>query len=302
MRRRDLLAAAAAPLAAAPISAGAQPPPRRVLWAANLRTRPLADRLEAAAASGFTHMSMFPIDFRLLLDSGMGAAAIGQQIRASGVRVHVCDPFVQWVPDFAIPSGYPPDYVAFIAHDEDFLYRMAEAVGAEAVNCVEGLGRPYEPAALSDALGEFALRARRRGLSTAFEFMPISSVPDLAAGWRIVAPLESAGVGLTFDTWHYFRSRPDPALLATIPPARILEVQLADAMLALRGASLTEDLLRFRMLPGDGELDIAGVVAILRRIGAWRSVGPEVFADAMDALAPQEAARRAARSLDRFLA
>lgn len=166
------------------------------------------------------------------------------------------------------------------------------------MNCVEGLGQAHDPTALSDALGEFALRARRHGLLTAFEFMPISSVPDLAAGWRIVQPLASAGVGLTFDTWHYFRSRPDPMLLATIPAERILEVQLADAMVALRGANLTEDLLRFRMLPGEGEFDIAGVVQILKRMGAWRSVGPEVFADAMDALTTAEAARRAGLSLD----
>jgi sugar phosphate isomerase/epimerase len=272
-----------------------------VLWAANVRTKPFDARLDAAAASGFTHMSMFPIDYRMLLDAGMTDATIGQRIRTSGLRVHVCDPFVQWVPNFAIPAGYPPDYVAFIDHDESFLYRMADAVGAEAVNCVEGLGQPHEPAALSDALGEFALRARRRGLRTAFEFMPISSVPDLAAGWRIVEPLASAGVGLTFDTWHYFRSRPDAALLARIPAERILEVQLADATLALRGANLTEDLLRYRLLPGDGEFDIVGVVAQLKRMGAWRSVGPEVFSDTMDALDTPQAARLAARSLDRWL-
>ena len=57
-------------------------------------------------------------------------------------------------------------------------------------------------------------------------------------------------------------------LLETIPPERIFEVQLADAMLAQRGANLTEDLLRFRMLPGEGEMDIAGVTTQLKRMGA----------------------------------
>jgi sugar phosphate isomerase/epimerase len=298
MTRREPLAAGAA-LTAAP--AAAQAAPRRVLWAANVRTKPFAERLAAAAMASFTHMSMFPIDYRALLDQGMTDSAIGRMVRDSGVRVHACDPFVQWVPGFAIPAGYPADYVAFLAHDEAFLFRMAETLGAEVVNCVEGLGQHHEPMALSDALGEFALRAGRRGLTTSFEFMPISSVPDLAAGWEIVAPLGSAGVGLTFDTWHYFRSRPDPALLATIPGTRIHEVQLADATRALRGRDLTEDLLRYRMLPGEGELDIAGAVTILRQIGAWRSVGPEVFADAMDALDAPEAARRGARSLERWI-
>jgi sugar phosphate isomerase/epimerase len=127
-------------------------------------------------------------------------------------------------------------------------------------------------------------------------------VPDLAAAWRIVQPLGAEGVRLTFDTWHYFRSKPDAALLASIPADRIGEIQLADADRALRGKDLTEDLLRFRKLPGEGELDLKSVTDVLKRIGAWRSVGPEVFADAMDALPAGEAGTRSGQSLDRFLA
>jgi hypothetical protein len=44
---------------------------RRVLWAANVRTKPLAERIEAAKIGGFTHMSMFPIDYKSMLDQGM---------------------------------------------------------------------------------------------------------------------------------------------------------------------------------------------------------------------------------------
>lgn len=298
MNRRGFMTAGMA-LAAAP--AAAQSPPRRVFWAANVRTKPLAERLAAATAGGFSHMSMFPIDYRRLRDGGMSDAQIGRAVRNSGIAVHACDPFVQWVPGFAIPQGYPADYVAFIAHDEDFLFRMAETLGSTSVNCVEGLGQRHEVAALTDALGAFAARAQGRGLRTCLEFMPISSITDLATAWEIVRPLDPAQVGLTFDTWHYFRSTPNAGLLAAIPGDRIFEVQLADATQALRGANLTEDLLRFRLLPGEGEFDIAAVVATLRAIGAWRSVGPEVFSDAMDALDATEAGRRSGRSLERWL-
>jgi 4-hydroxyphenylpyruvate dioxygenase len=300
LTRRTLLAAAAS--AAVAPAATAQTAPRRVLWAANVRSKPFPERIAAAQAGAFKHMSMFPIDYRRLLDGGMTDAAVKAMVRDSGIKVFACDPFVQWAPDFAIPDGYPADYVAFIAHDEAFLYRMAETLEADTVNCVEGLGMRHEPAALTDALGAFALRARAKGLGVAFEFMPISSVTDLEAAWRIVEPLGGEGVRLTFDTWHYFRSRPDPALLAAIPADRIGEIQLADADRELRGATLTEDLLRFRKLPGEGSFDIGGVTDILKAAGAWRSVGPEVFADAMDALDAEEAGRRAGASLDRWIA
>lgn len=274
--------------------------PRRVLWAANVRNKSFAERLEAAQAGRFSHMSMFPIDFKRMLDEGASHADITRTIRASGVHVHVCDPYVQWVPGFRIPDGYPKDYAAFIEHDEDFVYRMAETLGAGTVNCVEGLGQVYETAALTDALGGFARRARTHGLGVVFEFMPISSVPDLASAWAIVEPLASEGVRLTFDTWHYFRSTPAPELLARIPADRIGEVQLADADEALHGGSLTEDLLRFRKLPGDGSFPLRELVATLRTRGAIRSIGPEIFADAMDALPASEAGRLCGAALDTF--
>ncbi|WP_438707319.1 sugar phosphate isomerase/epimerase family protein [Tabrizicola sp.] len=266
-----------------------------------MRTKPLAERFEAAKTGGFTHMSMFPIDYKTMLDQGMTDPQITKAVRDSGIAIHVCDPFVQWVPNFEIPAGYPSENVAFIAHDEDFIYRMADTLGATTVNCVEGLGLPYETAALSDALGAFAARARTRGLQAVFEFMPISSVPDLAAGWALVEPLASEDVLLTFDTWHYFRSTPNPELLAQIPADRIGEVQLADADAEIRGANLIEDLLRYRKLPGEGSFDISGVVEILKTIGAYNSVGPEVFADAMDALDAKTAGERAGQSLDSFV-
>jgi sugar phosphate isomerase/epimerase len=298
--RRQAIALAGA-AAMVPTVGAAQNTVRRVLWAANVRSKPFAERVVAARAGGFTHMSMFPIDYKSMLDRGMSHADIGKLVRDSGIKVHVCDPFVQWVPGFEIPQGYPADYIAFIAHNEEFMFRMAETLGAETINCVEGLGKPYEAAALTDALGGFARRARAKGLSVVFEFMPISSVPDLAAGWRIVQPLASENVRLTFDTWHYFRSTPAPDLLASIPADRIGEIQLADADLALRGNDLTEDLLRFRKLPGDGALGLKDVTDILKRVGAWRSVGPEVFADAMDALDAIQAGRASGTALDRFL-
>jgi sugar phosphate isomerase/epimerase len=91
------------------------------------------------------------------------------------------------------------------------------------------------------------------------------------------------------------------SVVAWVQSSKIGEVQLADADIALRGKDLTEHLLRFRKLPGEGAFDIKGVTDILKKMGAYRSVGPEVFADAMDALDAVEAGRRAGNSLDRWI-
>jgi sugar phosphate isomerase/epimerase len=272
-----------------------------VLWAANVRSKPLAERLVAAQTGGFTHMSVFPVDYRGWRSQGMSAAQIRQQIKAAGIRVLAVDPYVQWVPNFTVPSWYPADYRGFIEFSETQILEIAQELEAEAINCVEGLGQAHLQEALVERFGSFADRAKARGLRVTLEFMPISSIPDLSAGWAIVQSASRSNAGLCFDTWHYFRSKPDDALLITIPGERIFEVQLADALNALQGKDLTDDLLRFRRLPGQGELPLARVVPVLKSTGAWRSVGPEVFADAMDGLSALEAGKQAGQSLMQWL-
>ncbi len=274
---------------------------RRVLWAANVRNKSLADRLRAAQAGGFTHMSVFPIDYASWRKQGMSALQIRQSIHAARVRVLAIDPFVQWVPNFTVPDWYPAEYQGFIEFNEAQILQMAQELEAEAVNCVEGLGQNYPQAVLIERFAAFTDRAQARGLRVTLEFMPISSIPDLATAWPIIKGADRSNAGLCFDTWHYFRSKPDDALLQTIPGNKVFEVQLADALNKLQGKDLTDDLLRFRRLPGDGELPIARIVPILKQIGAWRSVGPEVFADSMDALSAQEAGKQAGQSLVRWL-
>jgi sugar phosphate isomerase/epimerase len=273
---------------------------RRVLWAANVRKKTLADRLIAARAGNFSHMSVFPIDWQGWRDSGLSVATMRAMIRDAGVKILAIDPFVQWIPGFAIPNDYPPQNRGFIQFDENAIFRIAEEAEAEAVNCVEGLGQSHAQSLLIDAFGGFADRAKANGLRVTLEFMPISSIKGIREGWAVVNGANRANAGLCFDTWHYFRSYEDAAMLASIPGAKIFEVQLADATKALKADNLIEDLLRFRLLPGDGEFDIRKVTDQLKQISAWRSVGPEVFADWIDPLEPRDVGQRCATALQRF--
>lgn len=297
MNRRTLIATAGV-LAIAGITGGhamAQARPRRVLWAANVRNKSLDERLLAAQAGGYDAMSVFPIDFKMWRES-LSAAEIRRRIAAAGIQAAIVDPFVQWTPDFEIPAAYPPENIAFINHDEDAVFAMADALGAGQINLVEGLNQSHPRAALVDALGGFVERAAARGWLTTLEPMPISSIATLAQGWDLIQAVDSPHLGLTFDTWHFWRADPDHDLLATIPGDKIFEIQLADAQSELQG-DMVNDLLHHRLLPGEGDFDLARTVHVLRRIGANRSVGPELFSDAMDALPAAEVGRITGRSL-----
>ena len=113
---------------------------------------------------------------------------------------------------------------------------------------------------LERARGNLALvvaAAAGVGAQVCVEFLPWSGIPDLATAWELVEPL-GAGAGILLDTWHWVRQPggPNPELLARIPGERIGYVQLCDAALDA-GDDIMAEAMGQRLLPGDGEFDIA---------------------------------------------
>jgi sugar phosphate isomerase/epimerase len=136
-------------------------------------------------------------------------------------------------------------------------------------------------------------RAADIGAEVQLEFMPFTAVKDLAAAWEVVGAADRPNGGLVIDTWHFFRSGSDIAVLADIPGDRVFSVQVSDAP-AEPSAPLVEETFN-RLLPGEGDLDLTGLLAALDRTGALRWVGPEVLSPVTAAMAPTEAARLAGR-------
>jgi sugar phosphate isomerase/epimerase len=274
---------------------------RHVFWAANVRTKPFAERLIAAAAGGFEEMSIFPIDVKTFADGGLPPSALRRAAAEHGVRISVLDPYALWVPDATPAAWATASDLAFVGFREDEIFRMAEALGVESINLIETFGNAVHPDAGAERFAGFADRAAQYGWRAQLEFMPFSGVPDLAAAWDIVRRAGRDGGGLTFDTWHYYRGRPDDALLRTIPGDRVFQVQFADAARALNG-TLVNDLLHHRMFPGEGEFPLGDVAATLAGIGGLTAVGVELFSDAIDAMPASEAGARVGASLRALLA
>jgi sugar phosphate isomerase/epimerase len=278
---------------------------RRVLWAATVRNKTLAQRLEAARIGRFTHMTLFPIDVRRWEAEALTAREVRAMMQDSGIELLAMDPYGQWVPDFAFPSDYPDLLKSHFDFDEAEIFRMSETLEALEINLVEPFRGPwkrsYELPALVDAFGAFADRARDRGFVTTLEFMPLSFISDLELAWKIVSGANRPDTGICYDTWHFARSGSSLDLLASIPGEKIAEIQISDARAELAGDLIT-DLLHHRLLPGEGELNVAEQVRVLRQIGAYRSVGPEIFADRFDEMDHMTAGRLAGESLDQWSA
>ena len=140
-------------------------------------------------------------------------------------------------------------------------------VGARHVLLASGSA---DVATVADRFGALCDRAAPGGVVVVLEFLPIFSVATLAAAVAAVAAADRPNGGVLVDTLHLARSGATPddlaAVVAAAGPARFPYLQLADAPATAPDTSwngLRDEALNGRLLPGDGELPLAAVLAAL---------------------------------------
>lgn len=256
-----------------------------VLWAGTVGfSTPVLERLEAAAAVDIQRFSVTPPDVESAAANGLTAVELGRRIRDRGYDI-VMDPLVNWY------GGTPHPGSRFGRYSPDEVLRMCADLGVASMNLI---GQPSHDASVDQLATSFAAicdKAGALGAQAHLEFMPITAIASLAAGWEIVRTAGHPNGGLCFDTWHFFRSDPDFELLEAIPGERIFSVQVSDAGPEAL-PDIREDTMN-RRLPGDGVFDLDRVVRVLQRIGALTWVGAEVISPDLAAMAPAVAAQLA---------
>jgi sugar phosphate isomerase/epimerase len=208
---------------------------------------------EAAVAAGFTQASVWAHQLDL--------------VKGSGLEVAVVEASMAWA------TGTPEAAAA----EARFFASTAASVGATKIVavCMDATWPGIDPA--RQKLAVLVEQAAEVGAQVCVEFLPWSAVPDLATAWALVEPL-GPNAGILVDSWHWQRQPggPCPELLASIPGERIGYLQLCDADEQPVGDSLTEAMTN-RLLPGDGAVDFASLVAQLRGMGAEPFVATEIF-------------------------
>jgi sugar phosphate isomerase/epimerase len=203
-------------------------------------------------------------------------------LREDGLQI-VMDPVMAWY-----GGGPPPGpYGAF---DLEAILRMSEALQVVSISAIGPFQTGEVPfGKLVESFAGLCDRATELGVDVQLEFMPITAIADVATASAIVDGAGRRNGGLVVDTWHFFRGNPDLSAFDRVPGERVFAVQVADALAETRGNLVAETF--DRMLPGDGELDLASVLRTLDRIGGLRWVGPEVISPVTAAMAPTDAAR-----------
>ncbi len=263
-----------------------------VLCAGTIPRASFAERLTAAAEAGFSGISLFLSDYQAARASGLSDADMRARLADHGLEIAELDPLMSWIPGTDLGSEANQQGTAFFQHTEAEFYAVADALGARSLNAVAFTDAPLSPSQLAEAFAGLCDRAAEHGLLVHLEFLPWTQIPDVFAALAIVELANRPNGGLTLDSWHHFRSGVGNPRLRSVPGERILSVQINDAPAEPEPDPVQETTHR-RLLPGEGAIDLVEIVRILDALAAPAPLGVEVFSDALAALPPVEAARRA---------
>ena len=241
-----------------------------------------ADRCRAAAAAGFTGIGLHADDLPRTVAAGLDVTAMQAVLADTGLRVVEIEFLGGWALD---PD--PAELEATVGRIE----AVADAFGGRHVSTGEFRGdTTVDLDAAAARLDALAGRLARRGLQLAVEAFPWSALagPDTVA--QLLHRTRAPNVGQLIDVWHFYNNDGNPDALA----GPITAVQLND------GPRVHEDHLvharAARRLPGEGELDVVGLVRAVLRTGFTGPWCVEVNTPQFRALPVEEAARHAART------
>ena len=128
-------------------------------------------------------------------------------------------------------------------------------------------GNDPDEARLTDNFAALCDLAARHGIAPQLEFMAWTDAKDLAQAARIVERAGRANGGILVDAFHLSRSRSRIEDIARLPASRFRYAQLCDVPAAIPPTldAILAEARAERRFPGEGELDLVGLVRALPR-------------------------------------
>lgn len=222
------------------------------------RHHDIADRVRAAAVAGYDGMGLYIGDWVALRD----ADRLGELDELLAEHdMPLCD--IEVLRGWGTVGVDDDRYAAM----EDAAWAMADRYGCRYIQAIGPVSEDLAEAGA--AFGALCDRAADHGLAVGLEFLPFTpNVFDADAGRRIVEEAGRANGGLCVDIWHHTRGSNDIEHLRRLAPEHVTGIQMNDGPLAPTDPSdYVQDCLRYRVPPGEGEMDAIGFVTELLRIG-----------------------------------
>lgn len=248
----------------------------------------LPEKLAAIAAARFDGVEIFDND---LIASDLSPGRIADRCADLGLSIDLFQPLRDiegWRPE-AFPA-----VLRRLEHKFSVMNRLgvdlALACSSVQHDAVDDLDLVAEQL---HAVGELAAQ---HGVSVAYEALSWGThVNRVRQSWEAVERAAHPHVSLAVDTFHVLSRGDDATALAGIPGDRIGYLQIADApRLDMNVLTWSR---HYRCFPGQGDLDVAGLVGAVIDAGYRGPLSLEVFSDVVRVADPRMNALDGMRSL-----
>lgn len=222
------------------------------------RHHDMTDRVSAAAAAGCDGMGLYIGDWERL----RAADRLGELDELLDEHaLPLCD--IEVLRGWGTVGISDPGYAAM----ESSAWAMADRYGCRYIQAIGPVSD--DPGRAAADFGALCDRAGEHGLVVGLEFLPFTNVYDADDGRRIVEAADRPNGGLCVDIWHHARGSNDVEQLRRLSPEHVVGIQMSDGPLtATDPTDYVQDCLRYRVPPGEGEMDAVGFVSELLRLGA----------------------------------
>ncbi|MBN9527029.1 MAG: sugar phosphate isomerase/epimerase and 4-hydroxyphenylpyruvate domain-containing protein [Alphaproteobacteria bacterium] len=248
----------------------------------------LEEKLEAAAVARFDAVEIFENDLLFFDGSPRDVRRMAADL---GLEIPLYQPFR----DF---EGVTDDQLRRNLDRAERKFDVMQELGAPLVLVCSNVSPATidDDARAADQLAMLAERAARRGLRVGYEALAWGArVNRYAHSWRLVERAGHPHLGIILDSFHILARGDDPAAIRDIPGDRIFFVQIADA--PLMNLDLLSWSRHYRCLPGQGDLDLAGMTAAVVEAGYTGPLSLEIFNDEFRASPTRATAQDGMRAL-----
>lgn len=252
--------------------------------------------LQAAADAGFNGVSLWRSHYESAVAAGLSLKDMAAMSLDYGLRITEIDALLTLIPG----EKYVRPEPAMVKYDPDFYLDVASALGARSINVVQMYGTEIPVNEAADLFAEFCLKAKALDLLVTIEFFPPSGIPNLQQAINIVVAAGQDNGGVNFDTWHFQRSGGQLADIEAMPKGIVSNIQISDAG-SQPWADVTAETLNGRLMPGEGCIDLQGIIQALWKAGCKLPLSIEVFNESYGSLPVAEVVNAQAQGLTRFI-
>ena len=232
-----------------------------------IKPQPLLEKIRLTAEAGFTGVELWVNDVYEFVGQGREVRDIEKAIADHGLIVPCMIAVRNW--------GEAIDVEYHLALDET--KRRLELAAR--------LGSLYlvaTPPRLACDLNQLAARyrdlleiGRQAGCNPTFEYISFfGSASKLTHAWDVVRQVDDPDATLIYDSFHTWNSESSLQQLREIPAERISHWHIDDAHPQMPATTQTDP---NRVMPGDGQIDLAAEIALMREIGYSGTVSLELF-------------------------